>query len=100
MSLYLLIKSYSCEIAKLNCNHNYHSLIIKKISKNCIFSQFFLIIFHVSFLLGFVNWNNVRYFRAIKEDVYKKWQSNIYNIITKIKEDYGDNFSDEEVSTF
>ena len=32
----------------------------------------------------------------MKKDVYKKWQSNIYNTITKIKKDYVDNFSDEQ----
>ena len=46
--------------------------------------------FYVSFLLGFVNWNNKTFFRAMEKDAFKKWQTNIYNAI---KKDYGDNSS-------
>ena len=48
--------------------------------------------FYVSFLLGFVNWYNKTFFRAMEKEAFKKWQTNIYNAI---KIDYGDNSSDE-----
>ena len=59
----------------------------------CIHTVFSCDNFYVSFLLGFVNWNNKTFFRAMEKDAFEKWQPNIYNAI---KQYYGDNSSDEE----
>ena len=62
----------------------------------CILVAFSFVNFYVSFLLGFVNWNNKTFSRATEKYAFKKWQPNIYNTI----KDYDDNFGNEEMNYY